>query len=286
MDNKIINFFKNQTDKELSQLTLEKKAALKSRIMHAVQANPEQQPASKKSFTSKWSHSWHNLSSSIFMKGYVFVPLVVLIMVVSTTAVSANALPGDLLYPVKRQVESARLLLAPSNEAKLELELNFAEERLKELDNIRTIGPTVSVQGQEDKNNDSGDSKTPRSNSSNNKDDDHGQDSEHRNHNRGTSSISQQQPERERDSEKDDREERARKEAEKALDLMEKAKEKYREDKAEKRAEDLNKKIEDYRKKMEKDLEDSLEIKFERNGNSGKGNDRNWDNKTKERLFD
>ena len=46
---------------------------------------------------------------------------------------SDGALPGDLLYPVKRTTESVRLALTFSDTAKAELHLDFAERRVEEL---------------------------------------------------------------------------------------------------------------------------------------------------------
>ena len=73
------------------------------------------------------------------LKTYVVVPLVVLLFVFGTTVVSANSVPGDLLYPVKRKVETARVLFAPTQESKLNLQINFAEKRSRELEKVKEI---------------------------------------------------------------------------------------------------------------------------------------------------
>lgn len=56
---------------------------------------------------------------------------VVLFLATGVTFASANALPGELLYPVKRTVEEARLWLA-SDEAAMGLHLAYADRRLQE----------------------------------------------------------------------------------------------------------------------------------------------------------
>lgn len=56
---------------------------------------------------------------------------VILFMAAGVTYASANALPGDLLYPVKRAAESARLWLA-SDDAQVNLHLGLADRRLAE----------------------------------------------------------------------------------------------------------------------------------------------------------
>lgn len=85
------------------------------------------------------------------LKTYVVVPLVVLLFVFGTTVVSANSVPGDLLYPVKRKVETARVLFAPTQESKLNLQINFAEKRSRELEKVKEIKP---VETRDIKNND------------------------------------------------------------------------------------------------------------------------------------
>ncbi len=64
--------------------------------------------------------------------------LTLLLVVVGggTTYASATALPGDLLFPVERTFENARLLLTLSDNSKKELMAHYADERLMEL---RTI---------------------------------------------------------------------------------------------------------------------------------------------------
>ena len=50
-----------------------------------------------------------------------------------TVAVSANALPGQMMYPVKLFTEKVRFFLAVTSENKVELRIVYSEERLKEL---------------------------------------------------------------------------------------------------------------------------------------------------------
>ena len=58
--------------------------------------------------------------------------LVVLILGWGAAATSAQAVPGDVLYPLKRLTEKVRYHLAINQEVKAELHLVFSEERLKE----------------------------------------------------------------------------------------------------------------------------------------------------------
>lgn len=50
----------------------------------------------------------------------------------SATAASANALPGDVLYPLKRFTEKTRILLALNHHDEAELRITFSERRLAE----------------------------------------------------------------------------------------------------------------------------------------------------------
>ncbi len=60
---------------------------------------------------------------------------IMIVFIVGWTAVtsSAQALPGDILYPVKLLTERVRFFLTVNHEDKAELRLTFSDERLKEL---------------------------------------------------------------------------------------------------------------------------------------------------------
>lgn len=53
---------------------------------------------------------------------------------------SADSLPGSPLFPVKRAVEEARLLLASGPDAQAQARLDIARERLRELEKLRARG--------------------------------------------------------------------------------------------------------------------------------------------------
>lgn len=68
---------------------------------------------------------------------FVLVTAIVLTLSAAQLAwASADALPGDALYPVKRAVERINLMLHPSAESKGRLHLEFAARRLQE---VRTL---------------------------------------------------------------------------------------------------------------------------------------------------
>lgn len=58
---------------------------------------------------------------------------VLLIIVFGVTTISANSLPGDLLYPIKLVTEKVKFLLTFDSEKKAELRLTFSDKRLEEM---------------------------------------------------------------------------------------------------------------------------------------------------------
>jgi hypothetical protein len=62
--------------------------------------------------------------------------LVILLGAASSVAVSAQALPGEMLYPLKIITEQAQLILAPSASLRLKLEQGFERERVVEIQKL------------------------------------------------------------------------------------------------------------------------------------------------------
>lgn len=74
--------------------------------------------------------------------------LIVLAILVSGTGLyiaSAQALPGDTLYPVKRAAEGLRISLAPSSEQKLALSLSYSQRRVDEIRSLLDRGRRSQV---------------------------------------------------------------------------------------------------------------------------------------------
>ncbi len=74
---------------------------------------------------------------SNFMK-YIISTLLGLSILGGTAFASNSAKPGDLLYPVKKAKEKIQINLSVSEEAKAKLQAKFGEERLKELNKIKS----------------------------------------------------------------------------------------------------------------------------------------------------
>jgi hypothetical protein len=62
---------------------------------------------------------------------------------IATVSAAQGSLPGEVLYPVKTWSEDARLALASANEAQLDLNLAFSEERLEEIVALRAAGQAI-----------------------------------------------------------------------------------------------------------------------------------------------
>ena len=65
---------------------------------------------------------------------------------VVTVQATKNSLPGQFLYPIKIALEKGRLILARKGEKKVDLELEFAGQRLEELGQIVQIEPEKTIE--------------------------------------------------------------------------------------------------------------------------------------------
>jgi hypothetical protein len=81
-----------------------------------------------------------------FALAFLVVVLVLAAGMATSVAVSAHALPGDVLYPVKIAAEQTRLLLASSPASRLELEQTFDKERVAEVDTLIHLASSRDVQ--------------------------------------------------------------------------------------------------------------------------------------------
>jgi hypothetical protein len=81
---------------------------------------------------------------------YLALALVIVMAMVSGGVVTAlaagSALPGDALYPLKLEVEQARLSLTTNPERQAELYLQFAEKRLDEMNALAELGQYAALE--------------------------------------------------------------------------------------------------------------------------------------------
>jgi len=104
------------------QATPEFKARVHSRLQEILCANREK--AEKKARILIWPRKWAVAMTSV---------LVIVLVGIGTITASANALPGESLYPVKLAAEQARVTLAFSDTGKAKLHIQFAERRADEM---------------------------------------------------------------------------------------------------------------------------------------------------------
>ncbi|MDQ4006085.1 MAG: DUF5667 domain-containing protein [Actinomycetota bacterium] len=81
----------------------------------------------------------------ILARGLVAAAMLVAVQSVGWAA-SENAMPGDLLYPVKRAFEQFRLVVASSPAAEATIQLDIAAERLGEAARARVLGLEEAVE--------------------------------------------------------------------------------------------------------------------------------------------
>lgn len=96
-------------------------------LIEAGKALPEQ-----KESAARFLPSWLLRPQFVFARAMALI-LIFALLGWSTIEVSAGALPGDLLYPVKLAAEQITLALTIKPEGKAELRLTFSEQRMREL---------------------------------------------------------------------------------------------------------------------------------------------------------
>ncbi|HSL86070.1 MAG TPA: DUF5667 domain-containing protein [Bacteroidales bacterium] len=129
---------------ELENLSIpaEKSSALKQ-FFGALGINADDNNTNKEQKTMK--------SNKLRLALGIIAVLVVLVIVMfggttATVLASQNSIPGDTLYPIKTRLEQTRLSLARSTEARVELQLEFAEHRLDEIEALIKEGRFQNIQ--------------------------------------------------------------------------------------------------------------------------------------------
>lgn len=130
---------KNHTTKYLgphlaTNLTQESKQRVKDSLMQTVKRTPQDSPIAQQKL-------------SLRTLRYSLVPIILAALTTGTGFASANSTPGDTLYPVKRFQEKVQLTLTTSPDAKTELQVNFAKERVKEYEALESKAETTIKAG-------------------------------------------------------------------------------------------------------------------------------------------
>lgn len=118
------NEFEDIMEKARPELTAEESAALWTRIADGTSLSAEPIP----------SPYWFSVLSQTPMTPFI-IALMLLVGAGGTVAASEAARPGDLLFPIERATERARLAIA-SDDRKESLRATYADKRLEELRSI------------------------------------------------------------------------------------------------------------------------------------------------------
>jgi CRISPR/Cas system CSM-associated protein Csm2 small subunit len=225
MNDKLKQLYRQYSESGRSALSPEAKSRVKDKVFQRLSEPATEVQLQPVSF-------WEKLRGSFMVRSYVIVPLALILIIISSTAASATSLPGDLLYPLKRQVESARIWLAPTPAARMDLEVDFAEQRLQELKNLQNDEfPMHPLQ--------SGNSNAGVSANS-----------------AANANISNSNAKTNDDAinaAKKKRKEQAKKEANDALEFLKKAQSQYQKDRQNQKADNLNKVIDDLKNSIKRD---------------------------------
>ncbi len=119
---------------EQIKLSAEKKNSIRNEIVFFMKQNPYEKTQKRGFFANIFYYS---------KPAYVFIAAFALVLVVAgvTSAQAENALPGDILYPIKVGVnEKIKMVLAFSSKQKTNLAMQFANLRLQEAEKLATEG--------------------------------------------------------------------------------------------------------------------------------------------------
>ncbi len=236
MDNQLKKFYNDRSQRELS-LSESSKQRVKENIFANLGTQLEaEEPGSL----------W-NKFRSMFLRGYVLVPLVVLLFIAGTGMASANALPGDPLYSVKRKIEDTRVLMAPTERAKVELQVNFAEKRLDELEKIQSAKRATKPTDEPVK-----DDQSPAEEVRNGSTDNNDTDQDRKRWDDNT----RDQNDGDRNSSEDRRRDRAREQAKDAYQFLQKVQKDWEKEDSQ-QSRQLNERVEKFRVRLDNDQEDS-----------------------------
>jgi type IV secretory pathway VirB10-like protein len=125
----LIQFYKKYESTRAEHLPASAQTRIKARILENLEVALPPRP-----------HYSHQTAVIIYAR-FALVAIYMLILLTGTTHASASAVPGDILYPVKRAIEDTRVKLASSPETKAKLQVQFAEERLLELETVERQSP-------------------------------------------------------------------------------------------------------------------------------------------------
>ncbi len=116
-------------------LTEEEKTHVRGKVLNFMKTHPV-----RKNIRGRQQRAWSNILTFNYLVRKpmpIFLSIVLLLSgTAGITLASQNSLPGEMLYPIKLRSEDVRSVLALSTQSKAELEVNFAENRLEEAEEL------------------------------------------------------------------------------------------------------------------------------------------------------
>lgn len=252
MKDDLKNFYNQHSDRKNPNLIMSEQARnrVKEKIFNNLGSVTNDSPTAKE--------GWVEIVLRTVFRAYVLVPVLAVLFITGATYASANALPGDTLYGVKRQVENAQLLIAPSEESKLNLQEQFVQRRIEELEQIQVRDQSKPSSGKQPN----------RDSNSKSQDDDTAVDIDSENVSSGHKQQNQ-------------RRDKAQKEAEDAVESLQKARDNWQHKGDSDRAKQIEDKVQQYRQR----LEENRRSEWQRdNTSSGAGRDRHQDSNEEFRV--
>ena len=132
------------------QASRERFMAQAARLQPARAVQPGLQPGSERlpSLRETWDSLLGWLLGSVTHPAFKLITILIVIGLAGTATLTASAhsFPGSPLYELKRSIENTQLAFSPSQSAKVELQNEFSERRLQELDQVTGRGLKVEVE--------------------------------------------------------------------------------------------------------------------------------------------
>jgi hypothetical protein len=120
----------------------EEKGVVRGAVVSYMQENPKKTIAVRNREDSRLQYRTSNVNNGLINKKNMTIAIIIALLLGGGTSFAAeNALPGDILYPIKIHVnENVQELVAVSDESEAKLQAKLAENRLEEVEKLAAGG--------------------------------------------------------------------------------------------------------------------------------------------------
>ncbi len=120
----------------------EEKGVIRGTVVSYMQENPLKTVVVRNSEDSRLQYRTSNINNGLITKTRMIIAIIIALMLGGGTSFAAeNALPGDVLYPIKIHVnENVQELVAVSDEAEAKVQAKLAARRLEEAEKLAVNG--------------------------------------------------------------------------------------------------------------------------------------------------